>query len=211
MLANIFAHYVIDEWFEGTVKRHCGGEVELFRYGDDVVICCRYARDGNRIRKALTGRLARYGLRLNEAKTRMVSFSQPGRGSRGRRPVFEFLGFTFYWGRSRRGYPIPKVKTSGSRLRAKPVALKVWAKETRSVYRLEWFWELFCAKVRGHIRYYGVTFNIRALQKFLAHATRIVYRWLNRRSQRRSFTWETFQAYLARHPLPRAAIYHALY
>ena len=205
MLANIFAHYVIDEWFEGTVKRYCAGEVELFRYGDDVVICCRYARDGERVRKALTGRLARYGLRLNEAKTRMVSFSRP------ERPVFEFLGFTFYWGRSRRGNPLVKVKTSGRRLRSKLVALNVWAKGVRSRFSLERFWELLCAKVRGHIRYYGVTFNIRALQAFVTHAIRIVYKWLNRRSQRRSFTWETFHAYIDRHPLPRAAIYHALY
>ena len=211
VLANIFAHYVIDEWFEGTVKRHCTGEVELFRYGDDVVICCRYARDGNRIRKALTGRLARYGLRLNEAKTRMMSFSRPGRSSRGRRLVFEFLGFTFYWGRSRRGNPLVKVKTSGSRLRAKLVTLNAWAKAMRSRISLERFWELLCAKVRGHLRYYGVTFNIRALQAFVKHAARLVYKWLNRRSQRRSFTWETFHAYVDRHPLPRAAIYHALY
>ena len=211
VLANIFAHYVIDEWFEGTVKRHCAGEVELFRYGDDVVICCRYGGDGERIRKALTGRLGRFGLRLNEAKTRMVSFCRPSRDSRGRRAVFEFLGFTFYWGRSRCGTPLVKVKTSGSRLRSKLVALNAWAKAVRSRFPLEQFWELLCAKVRGHIRYYGVTFNIRALQSFVKRATRIVYKWLNRRSQRRSFTWATFQTYVDRHPLPRAAIYHALY
>ena len=211
VLANIFAHYVIDEWFEGTVKRHCAGEVKLFRYGDDVVICCRYVRDGERIRKAFTGRLARFGLWLNEAKTRMVSFRQPARDSRGRRPVFEFLGFTFYWGRSRRGYPIPKVKTSSSRLRAKFVALIAWAKAVHSRYPLERFWAVFCAKVRGHVRYYGVTFNTRALGVFVYQAIRIAYKWLNRRSQRRSFTWETFRSYIDRHPLPRLAVYHALY
>jgi len=71
VLANIFAHYVIDQWFEETVKRHCAGEVAMFRYADDLVICCQHARDGERIRKALTGRLARFGLSLNEAKTRI--------------------------------------------------------------------------------------------------------------------------------------------
>ncbi len=211
VLANIFAHYVIDEWFEETVKRHCAGEVALFRYGDDVVICCRYARDGERIRKALTGRLARFGLRLNEAKTRMVAFRRPGRDSRGRGSVFDFLGFTFYWGRSRQGYRIPKVKTSSSRLRAKLVALTVWAKAVHSRYPLERFWVVFCAKVRGHVRYYGVSFNTQALSVFVYHAVRIAYKWLNRRSQRRSFTWETFRSYLDRHPLPRLAVYHALY
>ena len=211
VLANIFAHHVIDEWFEETVKQHCAGEVALYRYGDDVVICCRYARDGERIRKALTGRLARFGLRLNEAKTRMVPFCRPARDSRGRQPVFDFLGFTFYWGRSRQGRRIPKVKTSASRLRAKLVALNAWAKAERSRYPLKRFWALLCAKVRGHVRYYGVSFNARALHAYVYRATRIAYKWLNRRSQRRSFTWETFGLYLARHPLPRPAVYHALY
>jgi group II intron reverse transcriptase/maturase len=211
ILANIFAHYVIDQWFEETVKRHCAGEVVLFRYADDLVICCQYARDGERIRKALTGRLARFGLSLNEAKTRMVSFRRPGRGERGRGSVFAFLGFTFYWGRSRKGHAIPKVKTSAARLRAKLVALTRWAKAVHSRYGLARFWRIFCAKIRGHVRYYGVSFNTRALSVFVYQATRIVYKWLNRRSQRRSFTWETFRLYIARHPLPRLAVYHALY
>lgn len=211
VLANIYAHYVIDEWFESTVKQHCAGDVALFRYGDDVVICCRYARDAERIRKALTGRLARYGLSLNEAKTRMVPFRRPARGDRGRHPVFEFLGFTFYWGRSRRGYRVPKVKTSGRRLRAKLVALDTWAKAVHSRYPLERFWAVFRAKVGGHFRYFGVSFNTRALSVFVYQAARIAYKWLNRRSQRRSFTWETFRTYIARYPLPRPAVYHALY
>jgi len=211
VLANIFAHYVIDEWFEKTVKRHCAGQVVLYRYADDVVICCRYERDGERIRKALTSRLARFGLSLNEAKTRMVSFRRPGRNSHVRQPVFEFLGFTFYWGRSRRGYPIPKVKTSSARLRAKLVALAAWAKAVHSRYPLGRFWAVFCAKIRGHVRYYGVTFNTRALSMFVYQAMRIVYKWLNRRSQRRSFTWETFRRFVDRHRLPRQAVYHALY
>jgi len=211
VLANIFAHYVIDEWFEETVKRRCAGEVALFRYADDLVICCQHARDGERIRKALTGRLARFGLSLNEGKTRMVSFHRPGRGEGGRGSVFAFLGFTFYWGRSRTGYAIPKVKTDAARLRAKLIALTQWAKAVHSRYPLAQFWRVFCAKIRGHVRYYGVSFNTRALSVFVYQATRIVYKWLNRRSQRRSFTWETFRAYMARHPLPRLAVYHALY
>jgi group II intron reverse transcriptase/maturase len=211
VLANIFAHYVIDEWFEETVKRHCAGNVALFRYADDLVICCQHGRDGERIRKALTGRLARFGLSLNEAKTRMVSFRRPGRGEGGRGSVFTFLGFTFYWGRSRKGHAIPKVKTNAARMRAKLVALTRWAKAVHSRYPLARFWRVFCAKIRGHVRYYGVSFNTRALGVFVYQATRIVYKWLNRRSQRRSFTWETFRLYLARHPLPRLAVYHALY
>ena len=103
------------------------------------------------------------------------------------------------------------MKTSSSRLRAKLVALNAWAKAVHSRYPLERFWVVFCAKVRGHVRYYGVSFNTRALSVFVYQATRIAYKWLNRRSQRRSFTWETFRLYIDRHPLPRRAVYHALF
>jgi RNA-directed DNA polymerase len=119
--------------------------------------------------------------------------------------------FTFYWGTSRKGYPIPKVKADSSRLRGKLVALNEWPKAVHSRYSLKQFWAVFCAKVRGHLRYYGVSFNIRALSVFVYQAVRVAYKWLNRRSQRRSFTWETFRAFIKRHRLPRRAVYHALY
>jgi len=211
VLANIFAHRVIDEWFEGTVKRHCRGETALFRYADDLCICCQSERDVHRVLKALKGGLARYGLALNESKTRLVPFARPRDGRRQHRAVFELLGFTFYWGRSRRGYPVPKVKTSGRRLRAKLQALYAWWKRVHSRAPLSWLWPIFCAKLRGHLRYYGVSFNTPALYRFVYQAVRIAYKWLNRRSQRRSFTWETFRGYIERHPLPRVQVYQPLY
>ena len=129
VLANIFAHEVVDVWFEDTVKRCCAGRVELFRYADDLVICCQYARDAERIRRALGQRLAKYHLALNETKTRLVQFGRPkNTDSSERGGVFDFLGFTFYWGRSRKGYAIPKVKTSGKRLRAKLKRVTAWIK-----------------------------------------------------------------------------------
>ena len=102
ILANIFAHYVIDVWLEEVVKVHCAGKVAWFRYADDLVICCEYERDALRVRKALGGRLSRYKLSLNEQKTRLVEFARP-RNGHPRPGVFDFLGFTFYWGRSRKG------------------------------------------------------------------------------------------------------------
>jgi hypothetical protein len=206
ILANVYAHYVIDEWFEGTVKRHCYGETALFRYADDLVICCQYERDAIRIQKALTGRLAKYGLTLNEEKTRRVNFSRTGASGE-----FSFLGFTFYQGTSRRGNRIPKVKTDRHRLSRKLVGVTTWAKQIRSKEPLNKIWQLFCAKVQGHIRYYGVSFNLRAVSKFVYQAVRILYKWLNRRSQRRSFTWEKFRGYVETNPLPRIVVYHSLY
>lgn len=210
VLANIFAHAVIDEWFEDTVKRHCRREVALFRYADDLVICCEHEHDAARVLKALRKRLDRFGLGLNDEKTRLVSFVRPldrRNGGTG----FDFLGFTFYWGRSLNGHAIPKVKTSGKRLRASLSRVRAWASTVRSRQGLLPIWRTFCAKVRGHLRYYGVSFNSRALNRFIAQAKRIMYKWLNRRSQRRSFTWEKFQRFMDQYPLPRPAVHVSLF
>lgn len=210
VLANIFAHYVIDVWLEEVVKVHCPGKVAWFRYADDIVICCEYERDALRVRKALGGRLSRYKLSLNEQKTRLVEFARP-RNGHPRPGVFDFLGFTFYWGRSRKGVPTPKVKTNGKRMRTKLTSVNAWGRTIRSRYPLKYIWAVFRAKLRGHIQYYGVSFNIRAVQTFLMKATRILFKWLNRRSQRRSFTWEQFALFIKAHPLPRARVCHALF
>ncbi len=210
ILANVFAHTVIDVWLEEVVKPHCAGKVAWFRYADDMVICCEYERDALRVRKALGGRLARYKLALNEQKTRLVDFTRP-RNGHPRPEVFDFLGFTFYWGRSRKGAPLPKVKTSGKRLSAKLKAVNAWGRTIRSRYPLNYIWAVFCAKLRGHIQYYGVSFNTRAVQTFLMKASRILFKWLNRRSQRRSFNWEQFTLFLKANPLPRVTVCHALF
>ncbi|HEX2241943.1 MAG TPA: reverse transcriptase domain-containing protein [Gammaproteobacteria bacterium] len=211
ILANIFAHHVIDLWFETVVKVQCAGRIERYRYGDDMVICCQYECDAQRIVKALQGRLIKYGLQLNEEKTRLVAFSKRAYRNGDKQGVFEFLGFTFYWGRSRRGAVIPKVKTSGKRLRSKLKRVSDWARYMRGRYPLRQVWALFCAKVEGHIRYYGVSFNTPAVGKFLDQATRILFKHLNRRSQRRSFNWEQFRRFIQRYPLPKVTIYHALF
>ena len=210
VLANIFAHYGIDVWLEKVVRVHCAGQIAWFRYADDLVLCCQYQRDALRVRKALAGRLARYKLALNEQKTRLVDFSRPRHGHP-RPGAFDFLGFTFYWGRSRKGAPLPKVKTSGKRMRAKLAAVNAWGRSIRSRVPLNRIWAVYCAKLRGHIQYYGVSFNTRAVQTFLDKATRILFKWLNRRSQRRSFTWEQFTLYIKANPLPTARVCHSLY
>jgi hypothetical protein len=109
------------------------------------------------------------------------------------------------------GYPIPKVKTSGKRLRASLTRVREWASTVRTRRGLLAIWRTFCAKVRGHLRYYGVSFNHRALDMFITHATRIMYKWLNRRSQRRSFSWGKFQRFMDQHPLPRPVVHVSLF
>lgn len=211
VLANIFAHAVIDEWFEEVVKPYCAGRVALFRYADDVVICCRNRRDAERIKKALGNRLMKYKLKLNEEKTKMVAFSKSQHRASKPQGTFDFLGFTFYWGKSKGGAGIVKVKTIGKRLRDKLKRVNRWLRENRNRMKLEDLWERFCDKVRGHIQYYGVSFNISAVKKFLQQSRRLLFKWVNRRSQRKSFYWEKFQLYEAENPLPKAVIYHSLF
>jgi RNA-directed DNA polymerase len=211
ILSNIFAHYVIDEWFESTVKKHCSGKVAMVRYCDDMVVCCQYQHDAERVKKALASRLARYKLKMNEDKTHCVKFSKILHRRGERQGAFDYLGFKFYLGCSRSGVVIPKVRTSGSRIRSKLKKVNQWAKWVRNKYRLKQIWEMFCIKLQGHIRYYGVSFNSHAVQLFLDKAKKIIFKWLNRRSQKRSFNWDKFQLFLIQNPLPGVKVYHELY
>lgn len=210
ILANVFAHYVIDEWFQEVVIRHCRGKVEMFRYADDIVICCQYETDAERILTSLTKRLGRYGLKLNAEKTRLVSFSKAAYSRGSKQDVFDFLGFTFYIGRSRKGYALPKVKSNGKRLRVKLNRVSEWSQKATRRYRLGELWRRFRLKLLGHIRYYGVTFNSGHVSKFLHAAICILYRWVRRRSQRSTLSWEQFLQFIRANPLPKVRVYHRL-
>jgi hypothetical protein len=209
--SNIFAHYVIDMWLEETVKPLMLGTVRVFRYADDLVICCRYEKDAERVKEALGKRLAKYKLRLNEDKTKTVPFSKKKSRQGIKQGTFDFLGFTFYLGKSQRGQCIPKVKTSSKRANSKLTKVKEWIKEIRNRKTLKEIWKTLCSKLRGHVGYYGVSFNSREVGKFLMRATRIAFKWLNRRSQRKSFTWEKFRLFINRNPLPKVVIHHRLF
>ncbi len=211
VMANIMAHYVIDEWFHCTVKKCCRGEVEMFRYADDMVICCRSSHDALRIEQALAKRLDKYRLKLNKEKTHSVPFSKVAYRAGTKQGVFDFLGFTFYLGRTRRGVTIPKVKTSKKRFRSKLKRVNEWARNIRNRFKLRVIWRLFRSKLAGHIQYYGVSFNSDWVQHFVNEATEMMFKWLNRRSQKKSFNWSQFQLFMKVFPLPKARIYHALY
>jgi len=210
VLANIFAHYVLDQWFEEVVKQHCKGTVTLFRYGDDAVICCRYKEDANRIKTALAKRLEKYKLKLNEEKTKVVRFSKKGFREGEEQEVFNFLGFTFYLGKSRKGNVIPKVKSCGKRISAKLKRVKDWCKDIRSRKKLTVIWQSFCSKLRGHIQYYGVNFNYKAVRIVIYQAVKILFKRLNHRSQRKSLTWDKYKLFIERNPLPKVRIYHQI-
>ena len=211
VIANIVAHYVIDTWLEETVKPLMRGTVKPFRYADDLVICCRYEEDAKRIERVLGKRLAKYNLALNEEKTSTVGFSKSKHQRGIKQGSFEFLGFRFYLGKSLNGSIIPKVKTSGKRFRSKLNKVKMWAKQIRNKIPLGGIWKTFCAKLRGHVQYYGVSFNFKMVAKFLYEARKIIFKWLNRRSQRKSFDWNKFDLFVKKHPPPSAKIIHRLF
>ena len=206
VLANVMAHHVIDCWFKNVVRPHSYGRVSLVRYADDLVICVNDVRDGARILKALGQRLNKFDLQLNEEKTRIVRFSKIEAELGIEQETFDFLGFTFYIGKSRKGRAIPKLSTSGKRTRSKLAKVKEWCVKVTNRYQLTDIWRTFCAKIRGHINYYAVSHNIDKVIRFVRRATMILFKWLNRRSQKKSISREAFEKFMQANPLPTVTV-----
>lgn len=211
VLSNVFAHYAIDVWIEEMVKPNCKGNVKLIRYADDAIICCQYDEDALRIRKALAKRLEKYKLKLNEEKTKQIPFDKSLVAQGVEQGTFDFLGFTFYWGKAKSGRIVPKLRTKAKTMRAKLKRVSEWIKQIKDKKPLKQIWKTFTAKLRGHVNYYGVSHNAENVSKFLNEAKKIVFNWLNRRSQRKSFTWEQFAKYIKTHPLPTVKVVHRLF
>ena len=157
ILANIFAHYAIDQWIWKIVKPACKGTVELFRYADGAVICCELETDAQRIRQILGKRLEEYKLQLNEEKTKLVAFDKKAAAKGVKQETFDFLGFTFYLGKYQSGWVVPKLKTRAKTMRTKLNRVKEWIKQEKDVRLLKEIWNMFTAKLRGHVQYYGVS------------------------------------------------------
>ncbi len=159
ILANIFAHHAIDVWIKEMVQPHCKGAVRLFRYADDCIMCCQFDEDAQRIMKALPKRLEKFKLQLNKEKTKLVSFDRKLAAKGVEQGTFDFLGFTFYIGKSLKGWMIPKVRTRAKTISTKLKNVTAWIKKERNRHPLKKIWKIFGSKVRGHIQYYGVSHN----------------------------------------------------
>jgi RNA-directed DNA polymerase len=207
VIANAFLDHVLDQWFVTVMRQHCRGYCALIRYADDALVVFEREDDARRVWRVLPLRLGKFGLRLNTEKTRLLACGkrQAWRAFRDgtRLPTFDYLGFTHYWGRSRTGKARLKRKTAKTRLRRALVEINHWLRQERNARKLPDLWQAVSRKMRGHFNYFGVTDNSPALYRFERVVQRLVLKWLNRRSQRRSFTWESFRRYAKRHPLPR--------
>jgi len=215
LLANVYLHEVMDCWFRDAVLPRLSGKAFMIRYADDMVVVCGREDDARRVMEVLPKRFGKYGLQLHPEKTRIVGFLRPprddGRPDRKARPgTFEFLGFTFHWGRSLRGFQVVRRKTAPSRFRRALRAVSLWLQRHRhdpvAVQHAA-----LVRKLRGHYGYYGLTGNIRALQRFRDRVQKMWLKWLRRRSGRSRLNWSTFGRLLARHPLPRARVVHSVY
>ena len=193
MLANICLHYLLDGWFDAEY----GGRGEFVRYADDAVFVFRDEETARSFQAALQLRLQEAGLSLNIAKSAIVPFS-----SRAPRGVVSFLGFDFYWGKDRQGGRLLKLKTAAKRLYRSMQDFTDWVKSTRCKKRLKELWAEARARLSGHFSYFGVTFNERKLNHFRLVCIKGLFKWLNRRSQKHSFSWKQFERKLHFNPLP---------
>lgn len=197
VLANIYLHYVLDNWFAVLAKRTSRGQCYLIRYCDDFVVCFQYKEEAEIFYEKLQERFKKYGLSLAKEKTKIIEFGRFAKENRKRRgerkpETFDFLGFTFYCGTNgKREFFRCRVKTSRKKYRAKLRAMKEWIKRNRTA-KLEYIIKMINMKLRGHYQYYGVTDNTVEVKKFANQTKWLLYKWLNRRSQKRSYTIETF-------------------
>lgn len=214
ILANIYLHYALDLWVERVVKPRSRGVVEIVRYADDFVICVQFKDEATWILEALKERLGKFSLELAEDKTRIIEFGRYARTNARKRAekseTFNFLGFTHFADVSRKGFFKMGRKTDRKKMTAKLKEMNLWLKSVRTIPMREW-WPILKAKLAGHFRYYGVSGNSRSIGTYFYRVVRLVFKWLNRRSQKKSMNWSRFSAYLKCHELPKPRLYHNLY
>jgi group II intron reverse transcriptase/maturase len=210
LLANIYLHYVLDLWITRKVRKELAGRIYLIRYGDDFVIGCTDGGDAQKVWGILPGRLKQFGLELSSEKSRLIEFGHKAylesQGNGARLDTFDFLGFTHYLTRSRRGGVRLGRKTIGKRYRRTLVALNDKLRKLRNLLPFRELHRYLCRVLKGYYNYYGFAGNMATLNKFAYAVERIWYKWINRRSQRKSFNWEEFQGLRKRFPLPKPRI-----
>ncbi len=210
MLANIFLHHVLDEWYVEQVKPLLNGRSFLIRFADDFVFGFECESDAHRVMTALVKRFAKYKLTIHPEKTALIDFRNPSKreGSKAKKDTFEFLGFTHYWGKSRQGNFVIKRKTIGKRLRMRMMRIWNWCKENLHVKITDQM-KTLRAKLFGHYQYYGIRGNYKMLEVYYEYLLYAWRHWLGRRTRNGYINHEKFDKILETFKLPKPRIVHS--
>lgn len=216
ILANIYLHYILDLWFEKRMKKDLLGHAQLIRYADDFVIGVQHRYEAEKIRRKLEQRLKEFGLTLSQEKTQVIEFgrfAQENVRQRGERKpkTFDFVGFTHYCTTTRDGRFQVRVKTSRKRMNKAIHAMQEWVKQERNRKPLKEIWAMVKQKLTGHYQYYGVSGNFDNINRYYWKTEAIIFKWMNRRSQKKTWTMEGFNRYMITYPLPRPKVTYAFY
>lgn len=210
MLANIYLHYVLDEWFVQEVQPRMKGKTFLTRYADDFIIGCEYEEDARRILRVLPKRLKKFGLTVHPDKTKLIQFKRARKGhdqDKGN-GTFDFLGFVHYWGKSMKGYWVIKRRTMAKRMRRVLKAINEWCRRNRHLsLRLQY--KALSAKLKGLYQYYGINGNFKSIAQIQWRTVHCWLKWLRRRTNKPGLPWVKFNKILRLYPLPKARIAHS--
>lgn len=215
ILANVYMHYMLTLWFYQKERYTLQKEGWLVNFADDFIACFQEKEDAEKFHQDLKERLAGFGLELQEEKTKLIEFGGMAQRNReekgeGKPEAFDFLGFTHYCSKSQKGWFRVKRKTSRKKFRKKVKEMNLWLKRNRGM-KVSLLIKAVNQKLRGHYQYYGITDNSPMLVKYGYETRRAMFKWLNRRSQRRSYNWEEFNDLLKYCPLVQPKIYHSIY
>ena len=208
ILANIYMHYVLIKWFDIEIKAKARGYIEIVNYADDCAICFQWKEEAKEVYEKIKRRLKQCKLEYSEEKTRLIEFGRYAKHKgKKKAETFDFLGFTIYCSTSRYGRFRVKLKTANKKFKQKVQEYKDWIKRNRNK-ALHEIMETTIRKIIGHYNYYGVTDNIKELYKFRKQVIKLIMKWLNRRSQKKSYNQEGFKQMIERYkiPIPRIKV-----
>lgn len=216
VLANIYLHHALDLWFEVEIRPQIKGFAQLTRYADDFIVCFENRGEAYEFGEKLRQRLGEYGLKISEEKSRIIEFGrkawQKMNAGGEKTATFNFLGFTHYCDKTRKGGFKVGRTTSNKKLRMKLKAMNEWLKKIRNAVELKEWWKILKQKLMGHYQYYGMSGNMSGLRKYYSQTVKLVFKWINRRSQKKSMNWERFRQFIFKwNPLPQPKIYHLTY
>jgi len=214
LLSNIYLHYVLDLWFEKRFRVNCRGEAYLYRFADDFLVCFQHRSEAQEFLRQLKDRLEEFNLEVQTSKTKLLAFgrfAKENTGKGGKKPgTFDFLGFTHYCGTTLEGHFKVKRRTSRKKFRAKLAEHGEWIRKHRHRCKAGELLRKAKLKLDGHLRYYSITDNGPMCSAFRYQFERLLFKWLNRRSQRRSYTWGQFKDALAWVQMPSVRLIHNL-